>query len=93
MNPSIRIGRQGMAALLQKSHDQNDLLTWTIYDHPVDFPDYYIVRPHSAALKRPLTVHFQHAQLEQVRFALAQLGLVCLARSDTDPPNVLEVWI
>lgn len=93
MNPSIQIGRQGMAALLQKSHDENDLLTWAIYDHPTDFPNHYIVRPHSSKLARPLTVHFQHHQLEQVRFALAQLGLVCIARTDSDPPNVLETWI
>jgi hypothetical protein len=76
-----------------KALAQGDLLTWTIYDHPSDFPYHYVVRPHSARLNKPLTVHFQHAQLEHVRGALEHLGLTCLPRAESDDPCIVETWI
>ncbi len=71
----------------------NDLLVWTIYDHPLDFPDGYVVRPHSSKHARPLNLVFAHAQLAVVRAALQHLGLTCLPRDASDPPAVLETWI
>jgi hypothetical protein len=82
-----------MAVLQSKAYAENDLLTWTIYDHPLDFPDDYVVRPFSSRLACALSVHFKHAQLEHVRGALQNLGLTCLSRTETDPPFVLETWI
>jgi hypothetical protein len=90
---SIRIGRGGMATLHNNAIAKNDLLTWAIYDHPPDFPDSYVVRPFSTKQGCPLTVHFQHAQLEHVRAALMNLGLTCLSRSESDPPYFLETWL
>jgi hypothetical protein len=93
MTESVRIGRSGIVRLHVEAMERNDLLTWTIYDHPADFPDCYVVRPFSSRLACPLTVHFQHAQLEGVREALARIGLTCLPRSESDPPSVVETWI
>lgn len=93
MKVSIEISRRSMVVLHNKAIDENDLLTWTVYDHPPDFPDDYVVRPFSSKLACPLTVHFKHAQLEHVRSALANLGLTCLQRAESDPPSILETWI
>lgn len=90
---SVRVGRHGMEQIHVKARRQNDLLTWTVYDHPDDFPHCYVVRPHSSRLARPLTVHFEHTQLERVRSALEHLGLTRLDRAPGDPPAVLETWI
>jgi hypothetical protein len=90
---SIRIGRGGMATLQNNAIAKNDLLTWTIYDHPEDFPHCFVVRPFSSKQACALTVHFEHAQLAAVRQALMNLGLTCLTRSETDPPSVVETWL
>lgn len=90
---SVRIGRSGMIQLQNKAIDDNDLLTWTIYSHPEDFPDCYIVRPFSSRLACPLTVHFQHTSLDRVRGALERLGLTCISRAPGDPPSVVETWL
>jgi hypothetical protein len=90
---SVGIGRRGMAQLHNKAVQEQDLLVWTIYDHPSDFPDSYVVRPHSTKLGSPLTVHIQHAQLDHVRGALEHLGLTCLPRSPEDDPSILETWL
>jgi hypothetical protein len=93
MKESVPIGRSGITKLHIKAMQERDLLTWTIYDHPLDFPDSYVVRPFSSKLACPLTVHFAHAQLDVVRGALERLGLTRLARSESDPPSVIETWI
>jgi hypothetical protein len=94
MNDSIAIGRAGIKALHNKSRAQNDLLVWTIYDHPKDFPNSYVVRPFSSRQgAAPLTVHFEHAQLEHVRGALEHLGLICMPRAESDDPTIVETWL
>jgi len=93
MKESIEISQRSMAVLQSKAHAENDLLVWTIYDHPIEFPDSYVVRPFSSKLVCPLTVHFKHGQLGYVRSALQNLGLTCLARAEDDPPFVLETWL
>jgi hypothetical protein len=93
MAESVRIGRNGMTALHQHAAREGDLLTWTIYDHPSDFPHAYVARPHSARLANPLTVHFEHSQLEFVRAALAHMGLTCIPRAEGDDPAIVETWI
>jgi hypothetical protein len=90
---SIRIGRSSLALLHNKAIEENDLLTWNIYDHPLDFPHSYVVRPFSTRLGCPLTVHFEHARLECVRLELIHLGLTCLVRAETDPPSLVETWL
>jgi hypothetical protein len=90
---SIRISRSSLAVLHNKAIADSDLLTWAIYDHPLDCPDSYVVRPFSTKLGGPLTVHFEHAQLDTVRAALMNLGLICMPRDETDPPFLVETWL
>jgi hypothetical protein len=90
---SIRIGRSSMAVLHNKALTDGDLLMWSIFDHPPDFPDSYVARPFSTRLGCPLTVHFQHAQLEHVRAAMMHLGLTCITRGTCDPPYLMETWL
>ena len=90
---SVEISRTGIEVFQSTAHADGDLLIWTIYDHPKDFPDDYVVRPHSTKLEKPMPVHFRHEQLAYVRRALRRLGLVCIARSPGDDPCILESWL
>lgn len=82
-----------MEKIQAQAQVRNDLLTWTVYDHPTDYPGHYVIRPYSAKLDAPLTVHFKHEQLDAVRAALANMGLTCLPRAEGDDPCIVEVWL
>lgn len=93
MMESQRIGRAGMLDIQRKSHADGDLLVWTIYAQPNDFPDSYVCRPFSAKLGHGLTVHFEHPQLNAVRGALERMGLVRISRQAGDDENIVETWV
>ena len=67
---------------------------WTIYDHPLDYPDGYVARcwlitsGGTEATDRTVVGW----SLETVRNAIPP-GLACLARSDGDDPAILETWV
>lgn len=67
---------------------------WTIYEKPKDFPDSYVARMFEVA-KEPVATHhtIRSDQLEPLRAAFAQAGLVCMARSPEDDPKIVEVWL
>jgi hypothetical protein len=82
--------------LHQQARAEGDLLVWTIYDRPKDFPDRCVLRPaRTKGGARPLGCHitFDHAQLPLARSALQNLGCVCLGRDEHDDPCILESWI
>lgn len=73
-----------------------DALTmWTVYDHPSDWPDWYVARK-SEVHKEGMTV-FNHVimerDLERLRSTLTGFGLTCISRSHSDDPVILEVWL
>lgn len=90
---STQIGRADIDQLQKNAHEEGDLLVWTVYDHPKDFPDTYIVRPHSSSRAKPLAVHFSHPDLELIRYILERAGLICMQRSEADDPTIVETWI
>lgn len=90
---SQRIGRSGMRQLHAKACADNDLLVWTIYDHPIDYPESFVVRPYSTRLRIPLTVHFQAPELSKARAALNAMGLVPVLRSSNDDLKIIETWL
>jgi len=74
------------------------LRMYTVYDHPTDYPDEYVVRGCSILPGRDEPMHDAElfgrgATLEAVRGPLAALGLVCLARHPDDDPKIVEVWL
>lgn len=93
LKDSVQIGRSGMAQLQAKAQTIGDLLVWTIYDHPSDYPDMYVVRPFSSRMGQALTVVFARTSLELVRGALENMGLACITRGVTDDPCILETWL
>jgi hypothetical protein len=72
------------------------LTLWTIYDHPLDFPDSFVVRRwhvrrgnENPVLDGAPTLH---DSLEAARESLPA-SLACMHRSENDDPNILETWI
>jgi hypothetical protein len=90
---SERINRAGMIEVQRQAHADADLLVWTIYAMPSDFPQSYVVRPFSSKYGKGLTVHFEHPQLNAVRGALERMGLVRLDRQEGDDANIVETWL
>lgn len=69
------------------------LTTWTIYDHPADFPDRIVVRPWevTAGKVEPGHAWLCHS-LEEAR-AVIPPGLHRLDRQPDDDPTIIEVWL
>jgi hypothetical protein len=74
---------------------ETDLPMWVVYDHPSDFPDQYIARQHIVGIEgNKVTDRTMGSdQLEKVRAALRNLGLVRIDRSPEDDPAIMEVWL
>lgn len=73
------------------------LSTWTIYDHPSDFPDNYVVREFRIQAGSDPILGQAHLflTLAEARDALQQLApsAYCLARQPEDDPTVVETWL
>ena len=89
---SIRIGWKAAQKLQAKAVAGNDLLVWTVYDHPSDYPKSYIARPFSTNLKKALTCHLQYPTVEGLRLLLPH-GLTHIPRAPSDDPKIMESWI
>lgn len=68
---------------------------WTVYDHPDDMPDRYVVRRFEIREGRTVATDeaYMSVHLYPLREALARLGLRCMPRSDADEPHIIETWI
>lgn len=74
----------------------DDILSiWTVYDHPVDYPYFFIARrgeATSVGFKQTDEV-IMSRDLEFLRKRLSARGLEPMARSKEDDPKIVEVWI
>ena len=74
---------------------ERSLHIWTIYERPLDFPDSYVARRFEVS--RGVTVATKQIMLARdiapIRATLAAKGLVKIARSPADDPNIVETWI
>jgi hypothetical protein len=71
---------------------------WTIFDHPVDYPDDYVARRWIAHRDHTVTHTddiLKHENLNTLRGMMGRVapGLVCIGRYVEDDPKILEVWI
>lgn len=64
---------------------------WVLYDHPHDHPHGYIARRWIG--DQPTNETISSRDVEQVRNALAMMGLVKLMRNAGDDPAILESWL
>lgn len=68
---------------------------WTIFDHPADYPDHFVVRRYEvdSAGSRPTDDIRLYHELSFARAALESGGLTCIPRHPADDPCVVETWL
>ena len=71
------------------------LVTWTIYDHPTDFPDCYValkwlVKKSGAVLTGEALAS---ADISDLRRELYRRGLIRVLRHPKADPNIVETWL
>lgn len=71
--------------------DEPMIVMWTIFDHPADYPDGYVAR--LFVLGKPTENVIRTRQLDPLRGAMLDMGLVKLARMPEDHPHIVEVWM
>lgn len=73
------------------------LVMWTIYDHPADFPDHFVVRPHLINRRDgPVAACCGCLcdSLEQAREVASDDGWRHqIPRSPEDDPVIVETWL
>lgn len=75
--------------------DQQALDMWIVYDHPRDWPEYFIARRWSVG-KGGMRAHgdlLMHKEIATLRHELQHRGLYRLERSEEDDPVIMEVWL
>ena len=69
---------------------------YTIYDHPLDFPDHFVVRAWlivSGMLEPQATdEHYLCDTLDKAREAIPE-GFVRIQRDFGDDPKIVETWV
>jgi hypothetical protein len=74
----------------------NHFDTWTVYEHPADYPEGYVVRVWRIASGGDIEMGRARmaGSLEEARalIPIDQLGLVRIARELDDDPAVYETW-
>lgn len=73
----------------------NDLIIWTIYDHPSDYPDKFVARKHTAKLGATDELLFAD-DLDSIREAVQAASpyvLGMMQRHPSDDPIIVECWL
>jgi len=72
----------------------NRVLTmWTVYEHPSDWPDWYVARAweiHSDGPRATGNMHMARTLYDLRK--LLPYGLFCMPRQNGDDPCIVEVW-
>jgi hypothetical protein len=94
MNASVEIDIRYAAQLQASALSLGQLLIWSIYDHPADYPDWFVARPTIVRPKTsgPIPMHLIAHDLEKLRAMLPD-GLTRLTPAVWDDPQVIEVWV
>ena len=73
----------------------NKMVQWTIYDHPKDYPDKFVVRQWIITPGKVTRgdVIMASPDLESIRKFLRSLGLQALERDLEDDPTIVETWL
>ena len=71
------------------------LSIWVVYDHPADWPQYFVARRHLATGPDfgPTEDMILDVDLERIRTALVMKGLTRLPRYPEDDDVILETWL
>jgi hypothetical protein len=68
-----------------------DLTIWTIFDHPKDYPEYFIARKFVG--EWPTQELFGSRNIEELRRVMVNRGLTRLDRHPDDDPVIVETWL
>jgi hypothetical protein len=70
---------------------------YTVYDHPSDYPDHFVIRKFMIHPGGKQTVDkelfFKSSDIEECRRQMRSMGLHCLSRDPTDDPVIVETWL
>lgn len=71
--------------------------TWTVYDHPADYPNSYVARrfeviPGQLEPRRTNDLYLAR-DIEQMNQHFERLGLAFLSRFEADEPQIMGVWM
>lgn len=89
---AVRYGRCAGCGVVQKSTPANFPPMWTLYDHPQDYPNHFVVRTSWGPWheRRALLAD----TLELARLAVSmEGGEYRLVRDPLDDPKILESWL
>ena len=70
------------------------LITYTIYDHPIDYPDKFVIRKFDSG--QPTLTAYVANTLEEARTIVRHLmpdGGFCFPRDETDDVKIVETWM
>lgn len=67
---------------------------WTIYDHPLDYPDSFVARRFEIGKSHKATTDVLTAPtLDMLRAKLPREFSACLSRDPNDEPAIVETWL
>jgi hypothetical protein len=69
---------------------------WVIYDHPLDYPDYFVARKWKildGKVEPLVDALILHKELDEIREIFYNQGLLRISRFAEDDPCIIEVWI
>lgn len=71
-----------------------ELAMWVIYERPIDYPDDFVLRRHvvGPGTVTPDARMYCAPTLDEIRLMLPS-GLVCIGRSESDEPQIVETWL
>lgn len=94
MSTSIQINPDYARLVQLSAASLGQLLIWTIYDHPTDYPEWFVAKPHIIRPKTsgPMPMHLMATTLDTLRLMLPD-GLTRLGRQLNDDPFIIEVWV
>jgi hypothetical protein len=74
--------------------DPKRLPMWVIYDHPKDWPKFYVARLHySLPQPEPTGSIILIRDLEELRDWMQERGYICMPRDESDDPVIIETWM
>lgn len=76
-------------------NDKNTVHSWAVYDHPSDYPDFFIAREHVGvgAESYPTDNVMLFTEIAPLRYCMRMMGLVRLERHTYDDPRIVESWV
>lgn len=78
--------------MIDNNIDTGALSIWTVYDHPSDWPDYFVARRHLVP-GGPTDNIMVAKDLDALRETMESVGLVKMHRSAADEPTIIESWL